>query len=103
VVVLAPMFWSRTETSKTPPQAARGPAWPLIARLASEKPSCENAKSVRCSRPAGAVNSARRRTRRTGRTRRDFLGSTEHLPVLEGTGSSARLGGPKVTPDLELG
>ena len=55
VIVLAPMFCRIAETSSTPPQAALGPACPVIVRSGSEKPSEENARRARDSSCSGAA------------------------------------------------
>ncbi len=83
VVVLAPVFWIYTDTSRTPPHAARGPASPVIDRSGSENPSWENARSARVSSGSTAVRSVRRPARRCLRVCRDSLANTEHLPVAE--------------------
>src|SRR5205814_2369289 len=84
VIVLVPMLRIVAVTDRVPPQAAVGPAVPLIVRSGSEKPRVENASRARGSRRSRSARLVRRRARRSGRTCRDSLGNTEHLPAAEG-------------------
>ena len=104
VIVLAPMLSTVAVTPSVPPHAARGPAVPLgIVRSGSENPSDEIVSRSRDSSRSRLSRLVRRRTRRSGRTDRESLGNTEHLPAADDPGRPSRKRRLRPIPDRELG
>src|SRR5690349_7063101 len=103
VIVLLPWLMIVAVMPSVPPQAARVPAVPVIVRSGKENPRGLDARSSRDSSRSGAARWVRRRARRSGRTLRESLGNTEHLPAGGDPGPLRDEGRAGSIPDRELG